>query len=64
MKIIPYKVTAIGYSAFWNNSDSHKRHHPGGRDKTIGAIAFGGCTSLTSVTIPEGVTMHWRYFAF
>ena len=50
-----YKVTAIGYSAFWNNSDLTSVTIPEGVTR-IEAIAFGSCTSLKSVTIPEGVT--------
>ena len=57
-----YKVTAIGYSAFWNNSDLTSVTIPEGV-KTIGPNAFIGCTSLTSITIPEGVTMI-EYYAF
>ena len=51
-----YKVTAIGYSAFWNNSDLTSVTIPEGVTR-IEAIAFGSCTSLKSVTIPEGVTI-------
>ena len=50
-----YKVTAIGYSAFWNNSDLTSVTIPEGV-KTIGPNAFISCTSLTSITIPDGVT--------
>ena len=51
-----YKVTAIGYSAFWNNSDLTSVTIPEGVTE-IAYYAFAGCTSLTNVTIPEGVTV-------
>ena len=57
-----YKVTAIGYIAFWNNSTLTRVTIPEGV-KTIGPNAFIGCTSLTSITIPDGVTMI-EYYAF
>ena len=57
-----YKVTAIGYIAFWNNSTLTRVTIPEGV-KTIGPNAFIGCTSLTSITIPEGVTTI-EYYAF
>ena len=50
-----YKVTAIGYSAFWNNSTLTSITIPEGVTR-IEAFAFDSCTSLKSVTIPEGVT--------
>ncbi len=50
-----YKVTAIGYIAFGNNSGLTSVTIPEGVTR-IEAIAFDSCTSLKSVTIPEGVT--------
>ena len=51
-----YKVTAIGYSAFWNNSDLTSVTIPEGVT-IIDGSAFSGCTSLTSVSLPASLTM-------
>ncbi len=52
---VPYSVTEIGFMAFWN---CHKLTsvEMGNGVKRIACGAFGHCTGLTSMTIPDSVT--------
>lgn len=52
---VRYKVTAIGYSAFYNCSGLTSVSIPSSIT-SIGADAFYNCDKLTSVTIPASVT--------
>ena len=52
---IPYVVTVIGKSAFYNCSSLTSVTIPNGVT-AIGESAFEGCCSLTKVTIPDSVT--------
>jgi len=62
---VPTSVTEIGDSAFENNTSitsvnfgdaATASYASGGSLKKIGAKAFKGCTGLTELVIPEGVT--------
>ena len=50
-----YRVTSIGYRAFYGCSNLTSVTIPEGAT-SIGFEAFSGCSRLASVTIPEGVT--------
>ena len=50
-----YRVTSIGYSAFWDCSSLTAITIPEGVIE-IGMSAFASCSSLSSFTIPESVT--------
>ena len=50
-----FKVTSIGYSAFYGCTGLTSIALPGSVT-SIGLYAFYGCTGLTSIDIPDGVT--------
>ena len=52
---IQYSVAEIGSAAFQNNLTLESVFVPGSV-KTIGSSAFRGCSSLTDITIEEGLT--------
>jgi len=55
-----YKVTSIGYSAFFDCSNLSSVTIPNSVT-SIGEYAFTNCSGLTSVTIPNSVTSIGRY---
>ncbi|MCL1810388.1 MAG: leucine-rich repeat protein [Clostridiales bacterium] len=55
--ILPDSVTTIGSNAFQNCSNLSSINYPAGLQSVGGVYGmFDGCTSLTSMTVPEGVT--------
>lgn len=58
-----YSVVAIGESAFYDNRELLKVTVKGEKLKSVGAIAFVWCHSLSEVKLPNSVTeMGWRAF--
>ena len=55
-----YRVTSIGYKAFYNCSSLTSASIPGGVTR-IGDSTFYGCSNLTSVTISASVTSIGKY---
>ena len=58
--IIPYYVTSIGYTAFYN-CPYLTSVTVGDGVMTIGERAFYNCTSLTEIVIPSSVTSIGKY---
>ena len=54
--VIPKNVTTLGTNLFQNCENLREVTFAGTKIKTIPNYAFDGCTSLTSIEIPSGVT--------